>query len=329
MNRSATRRRAAAAITLAALTSGGLLAGPAAASTPGTATLTVRIFEDRYPDGTFDDTSLDGWGETDRLRATGYVYLQDSAGAWYATGPEDSGEYVFDGIALGEAKVHVGDPNVSESVAFFVSDDDGATLMPHAEVGFTGGTFLFPGSDERIPWSGPTALGGLGTVTVDGAQSEALLGMTAVGASVQVLSATDGTPVADQATVTFLANGERIASTLVADGVTSYPGTRRLVPVSLGIEVTPVRGLAVAEVTARSSISGQPLAVSYENGAYLADATGLATYFDRAEFSVRLIDAATGAEQCKKGGWAAHTQPAFRNQGQCVSFFATARGGRG
>lgn len=328
MNRSATRRRAAAAITLAGLASGGLLAGPAAASTPETATLTVRIFEDRYPDGAFDDTLLNGWGETDRLRATGYVYLQDSAGAWYATGPEDSGEYVFDGIAPGEAQVHVGDPNVTESVAFFVSDDDGATLMPHAEVGFTGGTFLFPGSDQRLAWSGPTSLGGLGTVTVDGAASEALIGMTAVGASAQVLSAADGAPVADQATVTFLANGERIASTLVADGVTSYPGTRRLLPVALGIEVAPVRGLAVAEVTARSSISGQPLTVTYDDGAYIADVTGLATYFDRAEFSVRLIDAATGAEQCKRGGWTASTQPAFSNQGQCVSFFATARGGR-
>lgn len=29
----------------------------------------------------------------------------------------------------------------------------------------------------------------------------------------------------------------------------------------------------------------------------------------------------TSAEQCKAGGWATSTQPAFRNQGDCVRFF--------
>jgi hypothetical protein len=31
----------------------------------------------------------------------------------------------------------------------------------------------------------------------------------------------------------------------------------------------------------------------------------------------------TGKEQCKNGGWATSTQPVFKNQGDCVSYFAT------
>jgi hypothetical protein len=27
-------------------------------------------------------------------------------------------------------------------------------------------------------------------------------------------------------------------------------------------------------------------------------------------------------DQCKNGGWAAGTAPTYRNQGECVSFFA-------
>lgn len=30
----------------------------------------------------------------------------------------------------------------------------------------------------------------------------------------------------------------------------------------------------------------------------------------------------TGKDQCKKGGWATSTQPVFKNQGDCVSYFA-------
>ena len=33
----------------------------------------------------------------------------------------------------------------------------------------------------------------------------------------------------------------------------------------------------------------------------------------------------TGKDQCKDGGWATSTKPAFRNQGQCVSSFVSAR----
>jgi hypothetical protein len=30
-------------------------------------------------------------------------------------------------------------------------------------------------------------------------------------------------------------------------------------------------------------------------------------------------------DQCKNGGWKTFTNPTFKNQGQCVSFFATSR----
>ncbi|WP_193510408.1 hypothetical protein [Cryobacterium sp. BB736] len=327
MNRSTARRLGATAVALACLAPVALVASPAAAATPETGTLTLTVFEDRYPDARFDSSLTTASGESDRIREGGYVYLQDSAGNWFGTGSENNGEYIFDGIALGEAKVYAADPNVYESVAYFVSDGDEATAMRHGKVSFTGGTFLFPGSDRRIAWSGPEMLAGEGTVTV-GAESEALIGLTGVGASVRVLSAEDGAPVAGKAEIIFLANSERIESNLVADGVTYYPGTRRLIPSNLGIQVEPVAGLAVAEVTARSSISGQPLNVTMRDGAYFVDATGLARYFDRAEFSVQLINAESGMAECKNGGWTTMQQPVFKNQGQCVSFFATTKGGK-
>ncbi|HYG92542.1 MAG TPA: hypothetical protein VD859_03060 [Nocardioides sp.] len=33
----------------------------------------------------------------------------------------------------------------------------------------------------------------------------------------------------------------------------------------------------------------------------------------------------TGKEQCKNGGWATSTMPVFKNQGDCVSFFASGK----
>jgi hypothetical protein len=322
VHRTATRRWGATALAALVCLTPLVTTSPAAAATP-TGTLTLTVFEDRYPDARFDPALISVGGETDTIRVGGYVYLEDAAGNWFGTGPENNGQYIFDGIALGEATFYAADPNPYESVAFFVSDGDTATAMPHGKVSFTGGTFLFPGSDQRLAWSGPEMLAGGGTVTV-GAVSEALVGMTAVGASAQVLSVDGGVPVADQANVTFLANGERIVSTLVADGVTYYPGSRSLIPNALGVDVDPVAGFAVGDVTARSSISWQPLTVTERNGAYFVDTTGLASYFDRAEFSVRLVKIPTNADECKGGGWEAGAT--FKNQGECVSSFAVEKG---
>jgi hypothetical protein len=33
----------------------------------------------------------------------------------------------------------------------------------------------------------------------------------------------------------------------------------------------------------------------------------------------------TGKDQCKRGGWATSTSPEFRNQGECVSSFASSK----
>ena len=33
----------------------------------------------------------------------------------------------------------------------------------------------------------------------------------------------------------------------------------------------------------------------------------------------------TSKDQCKKGGWATSTSPVFKNQGDCVSYFASAK----
>ena len=33
----------------------------------------------------------------------------------------------------------------------------------------------------------------------------------------------------------------------------------------------------------------------------------------------------TNKDQCKKGGWATSTMPVFKNQGDCVSYFASGK----
>jgi hypothetical protein len=42
---------------------------------------------------------------------------------------------------------------------------------------------------------------------------------------------------------------------------------------------------------------------------------------DRYTFAAAVV--LTSKEQCKSGGWATSTSPVFKNQGQCVSYFAT------
>ena len=37
------------------------------------------------------------------------------------------------------------------------------------------------------------------------------------------------------------------------------------------------------------------------------------------------LDPYVGKELCKKGGWESFTNPSFKNQGQCVSYFAKMR----
>ena len=44
---------------------------------------------------------------------------------------------------------------------------------------------------------------------------------------------------------------------------------------------------------------------------------------DRYTFSADVV--LTGKDDCKKGGWATSTTPEFANQGDCVSYFATAK----
>ncbi|MFC0678070.1 hypothetical protein ACFFGH_09465 [Lysobacter korlensis] len=329
MNRTVQTRWAATAAAIACIAPAALIATPAAAAETGT--LTVTVFEDRYADARFDPSLTTTAGQSDTLRSSGSVFVQDSAGNWFGTDAESTGEYVFDGIALGEAKVYTADPNSYESVAFFLTDGEQATTMPHTAFSFAGGTYLYAGGDGRLTnWSASRDHVGEGTVTV-GAESTARIGMTAVTASVKVLAPGTGTPDASLADVGFVANGEQIESKLVWDGVTYYPTRASLVPNGLGITVTPADGFVVDSVVAHNSVSwpAQELTVLERDGTYYVDTTELPLYFDRAEFSVQLREAVvlTGKDECKEGGWATSDAPVFANQGQCVSFFASATRG--
>jgi hypothetical protein len=331
VNRTIQTRWAATAAALACLAPAVLIATPAAAAEVGT--LTVTVFEDRYPDARFDQSVTTSGGQADAVRSTGTVFVRDAAGNWFGTDAESSGEYVFDGLALGEAKVYTADPNAYESVAFFLSDGDEATTMPHTSFSFTGGTYLYSDGDGRLSnWPASREHVGEGTVTV-GADSTALIGMTAVTASAQVLSPGGGQPEAGLADVTFLANGERVDSKLVADGVTHYPTRASLVPKDLGIDVTPVDGYVVDTVVAHSSVTwpAQELTVTERNGSYYVDTTEMPIYFDRAAFTVQLRAAVVlgGKDECKNGGWATSDAPVFENQGQCVSHFTSGKRANG
>ena len=329
MNRTAQTRWAATAAALACIAPAALIATPAAAAETGT--LTVTVFEDRYVDARFDPSLTNAGGQSDTIRSSGSVFVQDSAGNWFGTDADSTGEFVFDGIALGEAKIYTTDPNSYESVAFFLSEGAEATTMPHTSFSFTGGTYLYADGDRRLAnWSASRDHVGEGTVTV-GAASSALIGMTSVTASAKVLSPETGAPDASLADVTFLANGERIESKLVWDGVTYYPTRASLVPDALGIEVTPLDGYVVDEVRAHSAVTwpAQELTVTERDGAFFVDTTEMPLYFDRAEFTVQLREAVVlaGKNECKNGGWATSDAPVFANQGQCVSHFASATRG--
>lgn len=66
--------------------------------------------------------------------------------------------------------------------------------------------------------------------------------------------------------------------------------------------------------------SGNGDLVGAADALHLATADGVDVTYDF-EPEVRL----TGKGDCKKGGWATSTAPEFRNQGACVSYFATRR----
>lgn len=46
-----------------------------------------------------------------------------------------------------------------------------------------------------------------------------------------------------------------------------------------------------------------------------------AGFFGPALDNVKVTDTLTNKEQCKNGGWQAYTDPVFKNQGDCVSYF--------
>ena len=50
---------------------------------------------------------------------------------------------------------------------------------------------------------------------------------------------------------------------------------------------------------------------------HIATSTGLDVTYD---FEPTVV--LGGRQECKDGGWATSTKPQFRNQGQCVSYFA-------
>lgn len=57
----------------------------------------------------------------------------------------------------------------------------------------------------------------------------------------------------------------------------------------------------------------------------LGDGVISAMHFADATYTFSADVVLTGKQECKKGGWKASTAPVFKNQGDCVSFFASAK----
>lgn len=73
-----------------------------------------------------------------------------------------------------------------------------------------------------------------------------------------------------------------------------------------------------------TAADGQPITGTITGASILIDVQGTADISNitvNGKTQVPLVGPPTSANQCKKGGWKNFNNPAFKNQGQCVSYF--------
>jgi hypothetical protein len=143
-----------------------------------------------------------------------------------------------------------------------------------------------------------------------GADITGLEGQTFASASFTLANASQcqgGSPRFDISTTTgiFFLGCNNVTPTTNADGTVTYTFS----PADL---IPQVAGTTPGTITAVDVL------IDVEGTADLTNITVNGT--------VQVPTVQTGKDQCKKGGWKAFTAPAFKNQGDCVSYFAT--GGR-
>ena len=238
---------------------------------PNTGTVTITRFDDRYADGIFDPSKTARDGTTDRLRTDYTEWLVASDGKRYWASANSAGDYVFENVPVGPAKVLLTAPSYPASEVFF-----DATGAAGAE------------DIERLPIVNNQ---GELSLTVDADGEERLVGMTALRGVADVRYA-DGTVASGLTSVEF------------GSGDTWYPATEygfsggegtyeafqdtgyvRHIPDEIGVRFAVPTGYRVASVTADD---GGDIAVTERDGAYWMDTTAAASYFSNPTFTVTL-----------------------------------------
>lgn len=243
--------------------------------------LTITSFDDRYADGLYDPSNTDGWGVADQKNGR-LARVLTSEGTWVFPGIDESGDYRFEDLPVGQTQVYFTYPNAPAREAFF--DATGAATA--ADI-------------ERLPsgeFLGTAA--GVATVTLDEDGEDLLIGMTAVTASVAVRYP-DGSPATGLTGIQFGSGGGWFAATEYAGLPGSYEtltGTSSYahLPDEIGLRVSAPAGYAIDEVVANDAISSAALELAQRDGAYWFDTTELTTYFSRGDFTVTLEELPTG-----------------------------------
>ncbi|WP_322410740.1 hypothetical protein [Microbacterium invictum] len=253
-----------------------LIAAPlpaiAAEADAATGTLTVTRFDDRYADGLYDPSKTAPSGDVDRKNESAPRVLA-ADGTWRDASANGDGDFVFEGLPLGETEVHFLFPNSPGGEVFFdATDAASAADIEQLPVG------SFLGS--------PT---GVASVTVDSDGESLLVGMSALRLVADVQFA-DGEPASGLATVE-LGSGD---SWYPATEYDFQPGTYesfwqygyiRHLPGDLGVRVTPPAGFRVASVTAADV---NELTVTERDGAWYFPSSEVLNYFWNPTFTVTL-----------------------------------------
>ncbi|MFG6402265.1 hypothetical protein [Microbacterium sp. P04] len=240
-----------------------------------TGDLTVTRFDDRYADGLFDTSKTARDGRTDEKRTDLQVRLLASDGSWHNGAVTTAGDFAFDDVPQGPAKVYLQTPNDPAMEVFF--DATGATTAEDI---------------ERLPASRAGGwAGGEAAVTIDADGEDLLIGMTALRSSVK-FEDEDGAIVPGVTAVELGSGGQWFPATEWTPGTHEAfdaSGSVRHLPAEIGVRFAVPEGYAVDEV-----VSDDPaLEVTASDGGYWIDTTDSFSYISYDNFVVTLEEVPT------------------------------------
>lgn len=266
---------------------------PAPAARAAGGELRVTVFDDRVVDGVFSGTTRNVAGTSDAKRTSGFIYLRDAAGAWWAASADGAGDYVLPGMAAGPATVYAEVPGPGTRAAAQEAGT-GAVLAQRSDIGFDSGVYRAPTGQDSPTELAAGARYAEAPVTI--AADGAALGIAVSAIQVSATVAMDGNelvPVAGQATIELLANGSPVAAAEDASANFRTAADVFFPAGRIGIRPAPGQGLAVAAVTA--STTNGPLSVRRDGGDYLVSTSDLPFAEGFVKFNVVLRPAGAGS----------------------------------